>query len=133
MIVIDASALVLALVDGSRRGAEARRMLTDARANDAWFAPEHLLIESAQAIRGLGLGGKVKSADLDVARTVLSQLAVNVVPTRLILGRIWELADNLTAYDAAYVACAERLDAPLVTGDRKLAVAPGPRCEFIVV
>jgi predicted nucleic acid-binding protein len=49
------------------------------------------------------------------------------------LDRVWELADNVTAYDAAYVACAERLDVPLVTGDRKLAAAVGPRCGFLTV
>lgn len=44
--------------------------------------------------------------------------------------RIWELRDNLTAYDAAYVALAEALDAPLLTGDRHLARASGPRCPI---
>ena len=50
-----------------------------------------------------------------------------------LLGRIWELRDNLTAYDATYVALAEAIEAPLVTMDRRLARAPGPRCTVTVV
>ncbi len=43
---------------------------------------------------------------------------------------MWELRDDVTAYDAAYVALAERLDAPVITCDGKLAAANGPRCVF---
>ena len=49
------------------------------------------------------------------------------------LPRIWELRDNLTAYDAAYVALAEALDAPLLTRDARLAAAPGHRARIEVV
>ena len=52
------------------------------------------------------------------------------MPTPPLLERIWELRHNTTAYDAAYVALAERLDAVLVTCDTKLANASGPRCSF---
>jgi len=45
-----------------------------------------------------------------------------------LLPRCWELRDNLTTYDAAYVALAEALEAPLLTGDRRLAQAAGPTC-----
>jgi len=133
VIVVDASAVVLALADGGERGREARRVLADEHADDPWYAPEHLLIECAQALRGLGLSGKLKREDLAAARRALARLSVNVVPTQLLLDRVWELSDGVTAYDAAYVACAERLDAPLVTGDRKLANALGPRCAFVTV
>ena len=51
------------------------------------------------------------------------------MPTRLLLERMWELRDNLSGYDAAYVAAAEHLEAPLVTTDKRLAAAPGLRCE----
>jgi predicted nucleic acid-binding protein len=46
------------------------------------------------------------------------------------LVRIWELHANLTPYDAAYVALAETIDATLVTADRRLSLAPGPRCTI---
>jgi predicted nucleic acid-binding protein len=50
-----------------------------------------------------------------------------------LLARCWELRDNLTIYDAAYVALAEALQAPLLTGDRQLARATGPRCAIEVM
>jgi predicted nucleic acid-binding protein len=50
-----------------------------------------------------------------------------------LLPRIWELRDNLTAYDAGYVALAEALESRLVTADARLAGAPGPRCAITVV
>jgi len=51
------------------------------------------------------------------------------MPTALLLGRMWELRDNLFGYDTAYVAAAEHLGVPLVTSDKRLAAAPGIRCE----
>ena len=48
------------------------------------------------------------------------------------LDRMWQLRDNLTGYDAAYVAAAELLGVTLVTGDRRLAAAPGLRCPVVV-
>jgi len=50
-----------------------------------------------------------------------------------LLERCWELRANLTTYDAAYVALAELIDAPLVTLDSRLADAPGPRCTIEVL
>ena len=53
-------------------------------------------------------------------------------PHRLLAPRVWELRDNLSAYDASYVALAEALQIPLVTTDARLARAPGIRCEVEV-
>lgn len=50
-----------------------------------------------------------------------------------LIPRIWELRDNLTPYDASYVALAEALGCPLVTADARLAAAPGVRCEIVVL
>ncbi len=50
-----------------------------------------------------------------------------------LLSRCWELRENLTTYDAAYVALAEALDCALLTGDRRLARAAGPTCEIEVL
>ena len=49
-----------------------------------------------------------------------------------LLPRVWALRDNLTAYDAAYVALAEALDCPLVTFDERIASAPGHGAEIVV-
>ena len=50
-----------------------------------------------------------------------------------LLDRMWALRANVSAYDAGYVALAEALDCALITGDARLARAPGPRCAITVV
>lgn len=57
----------------------------------------------------------------------LKSMRLTRYPHNALLSRIWELKDNITAYDAAYVALAETLDAPLITLDAKLSQAPGIR------
>ena len=59
----------------------------------------------------------------------LEELAIDRYPTLRLMWRAYELRDNVTAYDAAYVALAEALECPLVTADGRLAKAPGVRCE----
>ncbi|MFD5466832.1 type II toxin-antitoxin system VapC family toxin [Kitasatospora sp. NPDC127059] len=127
MIVVDASALVLALADRGPRGDRARAELA---ADDDWTAPEHLVIEVMQSLRGLHLAKELTAqrvAELTVELAAVTFRKVEVAP---LLGRIWELKDNLTPDDAAYVAVAERYGAPLVTGDLRLMRASGPRCEI---
>jgi predicted nucleic acid-binding protein len=63
----------------------------------------------------------------------LAGFAVRRMALAPLLQRIWQLRDNVTAYDAAYVALAERLDATLVTSDSKLTAADGPRCRFELI
>jgi predicted nucleic acid-binding protein len=58
----------------------------------------------------------------------LRALPIERVPHTALLERAWALRHNLTPYDAAYVALAEALGAPLLTADRRLARASGPRC-----
>ncbi|TPW13096.1 MAG: hypothetical protein FD127_2252, partial [Acidimicrobiaceae bacterium] len=58
------------------------------------------------------------------------EFPVRVFPTAPLLSRMWELRDNMTAYDACYVALAEAIDAPLLTADRRLANAPGVGCTI---
>jgi predicted nucleic acid-binding protein len=50
-----------------------------------------------------------------------------------LLGRMWELRDNVTPYDAAYVALAERLDSPVLTCDVRMSKATGTRCRFDLI
>jgi len=60
-------------------------------------------------------------------------LAITRHSTFPMLDRVWELRDNLTAYDAAYVALAEAFDCPLVTADARISRAPGLRCSVTVL
>lgn len=59
-----------------------------------------------------------------------ARLRVELFPYEPHAVRVWELRDNLTAYDAWYVAVAEALDAPMITLDRRVARAAGPLCSF---
>ena len=58
------------------------------------------------------------------------KLPIRRYPSRQLLERVFELRNNLTAYDAAYVALAEALDAPLVTTDDRLARSTGHTAEI---
>ena len=84
------------------------------------------------AIRGKALAGKL-AARAQEAVEALSQLVIDQVDIAPLVERMWRLRGNLTAYDAAYVAAAELLSCPLVTGDGRLAKASGVRCEVRVV
>jgi predicted nucleic acid-binding protein len=127
--VVDASVYATALTDQGSDGERVRGRLRTVRV----AVPEHAAVEVASVIRGRVLGGAL---DVDAARLAIEDLAVAPVrryDTRPLLSRIWELRDNLTVYDAGYVALAEALDCPLVTADRRLAHAPGVRCEVELV
>ncbi|MET8541727.1 type II toxin-antitoxin system VapC family toxin [Kitasatospora sp. NPDC004799] len=130
MIVVDASALVLALADQGPRGARAREELAAA---DEWLAPEHVVVEVMQSLRGLYLAKELTAERVAELAGELAEVAVRrvrKVEVAPLLGRIWELKDNLTPDDAAYVAVAERYGVPLVTADLRLMRASGPRCEI---
>jgi predicted nucleic acid-binding protein len=130
MIVVDASVLTDALVDDGPIGAAARTALT----NDLhWAAPAHLLVEVLSAIRGKTLGGKLGVPRASEAIRALPALVVDEVPISRLVDRMWELRGNIMAYDAAYIAAAEALDCPLLTGDVRLAKLSGLRCEVRVV
>jgi predicted nucleic acid-binding protein len=125
-IVVDASALVMALTAPAQAGRRFRHALNDHRI----AAPEHLKVEAFHAIRGRVLGGRLEFIHAVEAIDNLAELTVELVPTPLLLGRMWELRNNLSGYDAAYVAAAERLQVPLLTHDKRLAAAPDLRCEL---
>lgn len=88
-----------------------------------WAAPEHLLVETFHAVRGRLLGQKITPGRADAAIAALSDLSLETVQVRRLLPRMWELRQNVSGYDAAYIAAAEAFGRPLITGD----VRPG-RC-----
>lgn len=125
MIVFDASAAVLALLNAG----DARRSL----ATDTVGVPHLADSEVVNAVRSQVLRGQIGANDAGVALARWAQLGVRRFAVVGLLARIWELRDNLTAYDATYVALAEALACELVTADARLARAPGPRCTITVV
>lgn len=125
MIVLDASAAVLALLaDG-----DARRLV----ATEHVTAPHHIDVEVAHAIRGHVRRGIIAADDGGLAIRTWAKLGIRRMAVVSVLERVWELRDNLSAYDAAYVAVAETLGCHLVTADGRLARAPGIRCTLTVV
>lgn len=129
MLVIDASVLAVALIDDGPDGDQLRQRLR----GEQLAAPALIDLEVVSVWRGLARGGHLDARCVGLALDDLRDLPVQRVEHTGLLPRCWELRDNLTIYDAAYVALAEALQAPLLTGDRRLAKATGPRCAIEVV
>lgn len=130
MIVLDASAVIeLLLVT------PAGRLVADriSDPDNSLHAPHLLSIEVAQVVRRLTSAGRLTARRGRAAFDDLAALPVDRHDHELLLPRIWALRANLTAYDAAYVALAEVLDAPLITLDQRLATAPGHRATIELV
>jgi len=122
VIVVDAS-VVLEVLLRTPAGShlESRLFSTDVTLH----APHLLDLEVAQVLRRYWLRGEVTAHRCAQALADFTGLSIARYPHNLFLSRIWELRGNVTAYDAAYVALAEALRAPLLTRDAKLAKAPG--------
>ncbi|MDQ6783244.1 MAG: type II toxin-antitoxin system VapC family toxin [Actinomycetota bacterium] len=128
--VIDASVLTaFYAADDPRRDAVAARLGT----GDPLFAPAHVDAEVVSALRGIAARHRGLRAAVPDALRHLAGFPIRRVPLAPLLQRMWELRDNVTPYDAAYVAVAERLEGPLVTCDAKLTAAHGPRCLFELI
>ena len=125
-VVVDSSAVVAALADGGSLGEWAAAEL-----GSAPLAAPHLMpVEVASILRRAVLAGDLSADSAALAHDDLVQLPVELFSYEPQADRVWALRENLTAYDAWYVALAESLDAPLVTLDHRLARATGPRCQF---
>lgn len=125
MIVVDASAAMSALLSAG----PARKALS----TDQVHVPH--LIDSEVAS---GMRRKVAARQMspDAGWSTLDtwrRLGMTRYPVFALLDRVWQLRDNLSAYDASYVALAEQLDCTLLTADGGLSRAPGARCPITVV
>lgn len=129
MLVVDASVLSSALAEDGDQGRRARAALSD----EPLCAPELVDLELASVWREALRVGRLTASRADEAFRELRRIGLLLAPHRPLLSRIWQLRDNVTPYDAAYVALAEVLGAPLVTADVRLSRAPGPRCAFRIV
>jgi len=96
-------------------------------------APHLLDVEVAQVLRRQVSKGIITPSRAKDALVDLAELPLTRYPHFPFLSRIWELRDNLSAYDAIYVALAETLDAPMLTCDRKLSSSPGHHAHIEVI
>jgi predicted nucleic acid-binding protein len=129
VIVVDASVLATALSDDGPDGDQARGRLRGERLS----APELVDLEVASVWRRQFQAGLIDSRRAQLALTDLIAMPLQRAPHRPLLTRCWELRNNLTIYDASYVALAEALNVLLLTGDGRLARAAGPRCQIEVL
>jgi predicted nucleic acid-binding protein len=127
-VVCDASAMVTVLLDSGFQGT----WLADRLGGVELYAPTLLPFECSNIFRRHELGGLISADQAAQAHADLLDLPVDSFPYESVAQRVWELRHNLTSYDAAYVAVAELLDAPLITLDRRLSAAPGIRCSVEV-
>ena len=130
MTVVDASAVIEALLRTPLGERCAERLL---RPDDPLFAPHLLDVEVMQVLRRYARRGDLRDARGREALRDLVDFPLTRWPHEPLLERIWELRDSLSAYDAAYVALAEALDAPLVTCDARLARTRGHNARVEVL
>ena len=121
MIVLDASAAVEWLLRLPRGGAVADRLASASTVH----APHLLGVEVTQVVRRYVARGELAASRAAEALADLADLDVFLHPHEPLLPTMWRLRENLSAYDASYVALALALDQPLVTLDARLATSPG--------
>lgn len=120
MIVVDASAVVDAFIGAA---SAASRI-----SGEELHAPHLIDLEVASSLRRLEASGRVGAGDCARMLRALERADLHRHAHRPLLGHIWALRANLSPYDAAYVALAALLDAPLATTDRRLAATPNLPC-----
>ena len=126
-MVIDASALVAALVDSGPEGAWAESLIADGQL----VGPELVLAEASNILRRLEQAGSISRIEATASHNDLLQLDIELFPFAPFAERVWELRGNLTCYDAWYVALAEALGGPLATLDRRMTRSSGPICPIL--
>ena len=127
--VIEASALVVALVDDGCDGDAARARLL----GEDLAAPDLIYLEILSVLRRECAAGRMPRRRAELAIADLAALPIEVAHHASLVNRCWELRDNLTSYDAAYVALAEALGATLLTADTRLARSPALPCEVEIL
>ena len=130
MIVLDASAALEVLLRTPRAAAVQARLFAP---GDRFNAPHLVDLEIAQVLRRHVAAGQMTTARAAEALDAWRAFPLDRWPHEGLLRRIWALRGTLTAYDAAYVALAEALGAPLITTDAKLARTPGHGARVEVV
>jgi predicted nucleic acid-binding protein len=130
VIVVDASALLEFLLQTSIGTRVEARLF---REQDELHAPHLVDVEVVQGLRRLVRTGEVSSGRAEEAIADLTDLDLHRHAHVDLLGRAWQLRDNISVYDAMYISLAEAIDATLVTCDNPLAKAPGRRARIEVL
>ncbi|WP_322749000.1 MULTISPECIES: type II toxin-antitoxin system VapC family toxin [unclassified Frankia] len=125
-LVVDSGLVVAALVDSGEIGTWADHLL----ATDDLAAPHLMPVEVANVLRRAVMASEISADTAALAYADLLSLRVELFAYEPFASRVWELRENVTAYDGWYVALAESLDAKLATLDVRLTKATGPRCVF---
>jgi predicted nucleic acid-binding protein len=130
VIVVDASAILEVLLNTPAAARVGERLFAG---GETLHAPHLLDLEVAQGLRRYSASGELDPERGLQALEDLADLPLSRYPHDLFLPRIWELRHNVTAYDAAYLALAEALAAPLITRDAPLASAAGHAARIELV
>ncbi len=130
MIVLDASVALEVLLRTPDAG-RLEAVVFDP--TETLHSPHLIDLEVAQVLRRYVSTGQVDAERCKTALVDLNDIPLTRYPHNFILPRIWELRNNFTAYDAAYVALAEALEAPLLTRDQRLAKAPGHHAQVKII
>lgn len=125
--MVDASVLANVIGDD---GADGRRARREVRSAGEMSAPDLVDVETLAVLRKRWLAGTISEGRFATALDDLDAIELDRYPTLPLVRRGFDLRANVTAYDAMYVALAEALRCELVTGDRRLAAAPGTRCAI---
>lgn len=125
--VVDASVLVAALVDSGSNGDWAETIIE----SGSIVAPELVLVETVNVLRRLERARHISALEATSAHRDVLRLDLDLFPYEPFAPRIWVLRENVTSYDAWYVAIAEALACPLATLDVRLTRAIGPTCEVV--
>lgn len=118
MPVVDSSVLVAFLADGPGAEAADKRLY---RGGEPLWAPHLIDAEVGQALRRSVRRGELSPDEAEDALWELDEMPLRRISHELLVHHAWTLRDNVTFYDALYVALAEMLDEPLVTLDERLA------------
>lgn len=129
MSVADAGVWIRAIVDEEPGGPVRTRLA----AEPAVASPALVDLEFTNVLRGLVAKRSISIRHAERALSEFAHAPIQRYAHLALLGRIWRLRANLTAYDASYVALAEVLGVDLLTIDRRLAGVPGIRCHVEVL
>lgn len=129
MLVVDASVLAPVVADEGNDGRRFRERLR----GETTIGPDLLRLEVVSVLRLYADSGSLTDEQADAAVDDLLAFPLTVFPSAPLLGRVWELRHNVSAYDGCYVALAEAVEHPLLTADRRLAKAPGIRCAVEIL